>query len=143
MTGDSDFALVSIHSDPDIATEEIAELPTVVTDAITQLAEPDVICLGDFNADGSYYDEDDLSTVFAAGEYLIAIPNSADTNVAASDRTYDRIVMTSSTVEYYTGEWGAYRFDEAADFESLGLERKKVSDHYPVWAEFYVSGDSD
>ena len=73
--GELDFVLIYNHADPDTATEEIAELPKEITDAIAGPGELDVICLGDFNA----------------------IPKDADTTVAASDNTYDRIVMATST----------------------------------------------
>jgi deoxyribonuclease-1/deoxyribonuclease-1-like protein len=47
-----DFALVDIHAKPDDAPAGISFLPTVIQNAVARTGEPDVICLGDFNADG-------------------------------------------------------------------------------------------
>ena len=81
--------------------------------------------------------------MFQGGQYLIVVANSADTTVAMSDNAYGRIVMTSSAVPNHSGLWGVYRFDQAVDLESLGIEPKKVSAHYPVRVEFFVAGDED
>jgi hypothetical protein len=88
------------------------------------LAEPDVLCLGDFNADGSYYDEAGTS-VTAASAAMVAgggststsssgqsstwlagfspdrfetlIPNGTDTTVASGTScTYDRMEISAN-----------------------------------------------
>ncbi len=71
------------------------------------------------------------------------ITNSTDTTVAVSDNTYDRIVTTLSMNEDFKGTVGVYRFDTFYDFSSPTLEPKNVSDHYPVWGEFFANKDSD
>ena len=99
--------------------------------------ELDVICLGDFNADGSYYEEDKYLEVFPTSEYRWLVGNSLDTTVAVSDNSYDRIVTTLSVNEDYSGTVGVLRFDEAFDFSSLSISPKNISDHYSVWEEFF------
>ncbi|MDR1411347.1 MAG: endonuclease, partial [Spirochaetaceae bacterium] len=61
----------------------------------------------------------------------------------ASDNTYDRFIITSEAAEDFTGNFGVIRFDEIYDFERMGIVPRAVSDHYPVWAEFYTDRDTD
>jgi endonuclease/exonuclease/phosphatase family metal-dependent hydrolase len=105
--------------------------------------ERDVFVVGDFNADGQYYDESLLHTVFPEDAYRGIITNEYDTTVAASDNTYDRFIITGTAVEDFTGNFGVMRFDELYDFEQSGIMPNAVSDHYPVWAEFYTCRDTD
>ena len=74
---------------------------------------------------------------------LWLISNVVDTTVADSDNTYDRMVTTRSLDEDHTGMVGVLRFDEVFDFGTLSTDPDDVSDHYPVWAEFYVGRDTD
>jgi hypothetical protein len=56
---------------------------------------------------------------------------------------YDNIFFQSDYVSEYTGVFGIDRFDEtdfANDDEAANLA---VSDHRPVWAEFYIDRDDD
>ncbi|GHV88393.1 hypothetical protein AGMMS50267_07530 [Spirochaetia bacterium] len=144
-TGNSnfDFILMNNHIQPRRAAEEIAALPEVAAYYRDLWQEPDVLIVGDFNADGYYYDESLLSSVFPEDEYTIIITNDLDTTVADSDNTYDRIIVTSSAVEDYTGNYGVIRFDEQYDFSRYSISPQKVSDHYPVWAEFFTGRDTD
>ena len=138
-----DFVLINIHTKPDDATVEIELLPEVIADVHSHIKEPDVICLGDFNADGSYYDENTSTTVFPSDQYNWLIDNSEDTTVAVSDNTYDRIVTTLSTDEDFTGTVDVYRFDHIYDFSSPTLEPANVSDHYPIVVEFFTNKDTN
>jgi hypothetical protein len=101
--------------------------------------EDDFIVLGDLNADCNYFDEEDLNCPLRSMDYTWLIGNHEDTNLAASDCTYDRIIVTAGVREDYAKEAGVFRFDEvcglAADFA------KKVSDHYPVYARFAMGRD--
>jgi hypothetical protein len=103
---------VNIHTKPDDAEAEIGYLPDVIADATGRLGESDVILLGDFNADRSYYDESSYSTDFPASDFIWLIPNTLDTTVAASDNTYDRIVTRISVSEDFAGDHGVYRFGD-------------------------------
>ncbi len=141
--GNFDFTLIDIHTKPEQAAAEIGHLPVVMADAKTRLGEEDVICLGDYNADGSYFDEDGYQSVFPSTLYNWLIPNSVDTTVASSSNTYDRIVTTKSADEDFGGTASVYYYDQAGDLGSSGLTAGDISDHYPVWAEFWVGRDTD
>ncbi|GHV79703.1 deoxyribonuclease [Spirochaetia bacterium] len=138
-----DFILINNHIQPSNAAREIAALPEVVRYFQELWGEPDVVLAGDFNADGNYYDETMLAGVFPENEYHSIITNEYDTTVALSDNTYDRIIITASALEDYAGACGVIRFDELYDFTELTIQPQQVSDHYPVWAEFFVDADTD
>lgn len=133
VDGSFDATLIVIHTDPDEATAEINALADVMAYAVTNYGDPDVILMGDFNADGSYFDEDSVTPLHA---YHWLIPNSADTTVSTSPNTYDRIVITDPAMNYYTGESGVDLFDVA--YNLTFDEAKAVSDHYPVYAVYEV-----
>jgi endonuclease/exonuclease/phosphatase family metal-dependent hydrolase len=150
-TGNLDFAMIVIHTSPAKAKTEISSLKAAMTDVANQYSEPDVICLGDYNADGSYYTEGTGTNLegFTSPDYITAIPNSADTTVAASSNTYDRIELSSSMDSDYDGTWGVIEPGKVYDMKVLegtktttGTEAA-ISDHYPVWAEFYIDRDTD
>ena len=69
------------------------------------------------------------------------VKNNEDTTVKGTICTYDRIVTTTSVKEDYTGQCGVYRFDII--FNLTQKQATKASDHYPVWAMFYVNRDTD
>jgi endonuclease/exonuclease/phosphatase family metal-dependent hydrolase len=142
-TGAFDFILIDTHIQPANAAREIAAVPGVVTYYQERWHETDVVIAGDFNADGSYYDETALTAVFPEAEYHCIITNGYDTTVAAGDNTYDRIIITASAMEDYAGRCGVIRFEEAYDFTALTIQPRHVSDHYPVWAEFTLDADTD
>ncbi len=137
------FILIDNHIQPSDAAKEIAVLPEVIKYFQDMWKEQDVMVMGDFNADGSYYNEDKLEEVFPTSGYLNVISNEYDTTVASGDNTYDRFIITASAKEDFTGVFGVVYYDKAYDFESLGIEPKDVSDHFPVWAEFYTTKDTD
>jgi endonuclease/exonuclease/phosphatase family metal-dependent hydrolase len=138
-----DFILVDVHVRPGSAAEEIAAMPELVSGFRELWQEEDVLLMGDFNADGLYYDERALSAVFSDDEYLIITGNDLDTTVAPGDNTYDRIIVTLSAAEDYALNRGVMRFEEHYDFDALTISPGELSDHYPVWAEFFVDRDTD
>ena len=127
-----------IHTDPDEATEEIHSLPDVVDWINTAYpSEPDVVVMGDFNADGRYFDEESVCPL-RASEYHWLIGNDCDTTTGDTEMTYDRIVITPSLEDEFTGTAGVFRYDDVFGVVSPLLTG--VSDHYPVYAVF-TSGD--
>ncbi|MDD4299938.1 MAG: endonuclease/exonuclease/phosphatase family protein, partial [Methanomicrobium sp.] len=101
---------VVIHTDPDEAKEEIDALYEVAEFARTILpGDEAVVVMGDFNADGSYFNEDSYTPMKSEG-YTWIIGNSLDTTTGATDCTYDRIVITGDD-SFYTGTSGVMRFD--------------------------------
>lgn len=140
--GDFTFVLMTIHTDPDDATSEINALPAVMADARAHFPdESHFLILGDLNADCSYYDEKDDSSELRSAAYRWLITNAMDTNLARSECTYDRIIMTAETAPYATGHANVFRFD--LEFGLSAKQSKAVSDHYPVYAVFSTSmGDT-
>ncbi len=141
--GKYDFILITIHTDPDDATEEINSIPITVKDAQNHFPdEKDFIVLGDLNADCKYFDEDDQTSPMRNSEFMWLISNDMDTNIAKSSCAYDRIIITAdTTVEDYVDNSGVFLFDQI--FSLSSKEAKRVSYHYPVYCEFYISKDLD
>jgi deoxyribonuclease-1-like protein len=150
-TGNFDFAMIVIHTSPSVATSEIPALKTAMAEVSTLYSEPDVVCLGDYNGDGTYYTEGtgtDLAG-FPSPTYITAIPNSADTTVAASSNTYDRIELSSSMASDFDLSYGVMQPGQVYDVTvcegtdtTRGTE-SALSDHYPVYAEFWTDKDTD
>jgi endonuclease/exonuclease/phosphatase family metal-dependent hydrolase len=140
--GGFDFTLIGIHTKPEDAYNEIGNL-TIVFDYVEGMgSERDIIALGDFNADGSYYDEDSLDNLLTDYGYFWVIGNDVDT-MTKTDWTYDRMVMTDYTYssEYITDSANVYRFDTV-----YGLNQTftvAVSDHYPIYAVFSTNLPDD
>jgi len=138
-----DFVLATVHVKPDDAEAEIDELVYVMKYGRDRFpSQQDVILLGDFNADCSYFNEASSVSPMRGSDYYWAIGDELDTNVASSECTYDRVVFSpAATAEDYTGNHGVFRFDEVLGL-SAGMTTD-VSDHYPVWVEFSTTEDSD
>ena len=84
-SGNFDYVLVNVHIKPDDAKREIAALADVVKDADEKFAnDHDIIVLGDFNADGSYFSENTI-TGFRNQTYTWIVSDDMDTTVATSD----------------------------------------------------------
>ena len=132
-SGNFTFAMINVHTPPARAVEEIGTLHHVVEWSRKRYPdEDDFIVLGDFNAGCTYANEDELRGLEISGaDYVWIIPNSADTNLGELACAYDRIVIDKRGIEDYTGAWGV---DQA-------FEDEKISDHWPVWAEFHVNKD--
>ncbi len=139
--GNFDFVMITIHTDPDTATQEINDLPAVVEDARSRYqGEGDFIIVGDLNADCNYFNENSESPL-RSGEYSWVINNSVDTTTKSTDCTYDRIIITAPAKADFTGNSGVFRFDTAYN---LNYEKTiEVSDHYPVYATFWNNRDID
>ncbi len=132
-----DFTLVGIHTKPDDARLEIGNLTNVVSFVLSEnTVEKDIIVMGDFNADGRYFNENDLSNLFKTSRYYWVITNDMDT-MTKTDYTYDRIVLMNATYSYeYIEESSAvFYFDTEYGINNATLV-ESVSDHYPIYAEF-------
>ena len=128
---DFDFMLLTAHSSPGINVQELEGLEYFYRES-KEKGEPDVILLGDLNADCNYLSES-RNIRFRSLEYRWIVPGSADTTVSENtDCAYDRFIITQPTIEDYSGSWGIEK--NITD---------GISDHFPVWAEFYIERDSD
>ena len=132
-----DFTVVGIHTKPDDAYAEIGNLTSVVSSIeIRNQNEKDIIVMGDFNADGDYFNEDDFSNPFRDSKFNWLVTNDMDT-MTKTDYTYDRIVVLNSTLnhEYIVGSAGVFYFDNLYGISNMTLITE-ISDHYPIFAEF-------
>jgi endonuclease/exonuclease/phosphatase family metal-dependent hydrolase len=134
VNGNFTFVLINIHTQPERAVAEIGALDSVVRWARTRfVGEEDFILLGDFNGSCTYAKPAELDALAIRGaDYVWIIPDGADTNLAQAACAYDRIVLTQSAVEDYASKWDVYRV----------FSEKKISDHWPVWAEFFADRDT-
>ena len=133
--GTFDFIIINNHIQPGAAEKEIKALPKVAAYYVKLWNDPDIMLVGDFNADGQYFDKTLLGTIFPEIDYRI-IFTYEDTTVAGGHHTYDRFIISSSALKYFTGNFGVLRFDEIHNFIEKSISPKQVSDHYPIWAEF-------
>jgi endonuclease/exonuclease/phosphatase family metal-dependent hydrolase len=139
--GNFDFVLITIHADPDTANQEISDLTTVVGDSKSKYqGEGDFIIMGDLNADCSYFNENS-QTQLRSSDYYWVINNTIDSTTKSTDCTYDRIIITSPAITDYTRNSGVFRFDETYNLNYDSTI--EVSDHYPVYAEFWSNRDTD
>ena len=110
------FTLYTIHTQPNNVACELSVLESIVGNTTG-----DSIILGDLNADGSYYDEDNIKHFT---DWTWVVTNDIDTTVAESDNTYDRIIINDETEN---------------NFISFGIMDdviKDQSDHYLVYGYF-------
>jgi deoxyribonuclease-1-like protein len=132
-----DFTLVGVHVRPDDAYYEINNLTAVIS-CIQEVGstEGDIIVMGDLNADGDYFDEENTSCPFRAPEFHWLITNDLDTMVK-TDYTYDRIVVLNATLnlEYMPDSASVFYFDQAYALSNATFV-SEISDHYPVFAEY-------
>ena len=143
-SGNFDFTLAGVHIKPDDAKQEIGNLTLVVNSIINKMPqEKDVIVMGDFNADGSYFNENDISNPFRSSDFHWIITNDMDTTTKTNN-TYDRIVIMNSTSshEYVNNSAAVFYFDSVYGINNQTLVQE-VSDHYPVYAEFNTGLQDD
>ena len=142
--GNFDFTLAGIHTKPEDAYNEIGNLTTVISSIQTAKPnEKDIIVMGDFNANGSYYNEDDTSNPLKAPQYNWIITNNIDTTIK-TDNTYDRIIILDTTLnhEYDAGTAQAFHFDQAYGLNNQTFF-EEISDHYPVFAQYKTNLQDD
>lgn len=146
------FVLATIHTSPKNANDEIPALQTVMNEASLQYNESDVAALGDYNADGTYFSPGSAGGNLAGWDYppyTTVIKNGSDTAVSANNYTYDRFQLSQTMAEDYTGNCGVLRFDQVYDVtqceggSTTSGTAAAVSDHYPIWAEFWADHDTD
>ena len=130
--GSFSFVLITVHTKPK-ALEEIERLHDVVTWARGLYAdEDDFIVLGDLNAACRYAKPRVLDAMSLRGTgYQWIVPDDADTSLGGGVCAYDRIIVTAGAFGDFTGQWGVNR----------AFEDPRVSDHWPVWAQFFVGRD--
>lgn len=141
-SGNFDFYLMTIHTDPDDVEIEIPALRESYLElqAITP-NEDDIILLGDFNA---------KAPGVTAGSYITmdafdSIPNitytiKEETNTRGG-KAYDNIIFQDNYISEYTNASGVNTF-----WLPYGLTEDQgfaISDHKLVWAEFKITNPDD
>lgn len=134
-SGTFDAVFILIHTKPDDAGNEIDELDDVIQYAKTIYKDQEnYIVMGDFNADGSYFNESGDSAL-KSDEYVWLIGND-EVTTTKTNNTYDRIVITKSLAPYFTNSSGVFNY--SAEYGLNETQTYDVSDHYPVYAEFWT-----
>ncbi len=138
------FVLVPLHAAPSAAVAEIDALGAVHEELVTDVGEPDVLLLGDLNADCRYVSDEDWASISIRHDprLLWLIGDDADTTTTPStDCAYDRVVAGGTLARPERAiEPGVFRFDL-----ELGLDEAEtlaISDHYPVEVTLMLSPDS-
>ncbi|HMP80919.1 MAG TPA: endonuclease/exonuclease/phosphatase [Pirellulaceae bacterium] len=125
------FILLNVHTDPDEIRFEIPELRTIIERVRRENpGEDDIIILGDFNAPPRFF----LPYQWFAHPYA-AIDDDWTTNVR-ENRNYDNLVFDQIATREFTGRRGVLNFRRTYQLELE--DALKVSDHFPVWAEFSI-----
>ena len=133
--GTFDAVLILIHTKPEDAKNEIDGLDAVVRYAKSIYhGQNNYIIMGDFNADGSYFNESGPSAL-KSDEYIWLIGNDVVTTTKTQN-TYDRIVITKSLEPYFTNNSGVFNY--TAEYGLNQTQTTAVSDHYPIYAEFWT-----
>lgn len=132
VAGGQKLVLITIHTRPEAAVEEIGALAHVIDWARTRYpGEDDFVTLGDFNGSGTYAKPADLARLRTTLPYLWVVPDDSDSNVSGTTAAaYDRIIITNGLRPSYRSTWGVDR----------AFTDKAVSDHWPVWFELVRPG---
>ena len=133
------FSMINIHTDPDeVATElnSLAKVYGILTDYFAggDYPEDDIILAGDLNADPSRFQM--LGQLPGVIPTIVGIP----TNYTRT-KTNDNILVNRYTTREFTGRSGA--LDLRAAYNLSPEEALRISDHQPVWAEFYIQEASN
>lgn len=134
-SGNFDFKIVNNHIKPEDTESEFRRLAAVINNIYNGSSEKDVIALGDMNADGTYFNENNLVAMFPLWIQLIG--NNEDTTVAVSSNTYDRMMTRNTTANAeYAGTSGVFRWDTEYRITSFGKQiLKDKLQETPVWYE--------
>ena len=124
------FTLINMHTDPDVAIDEmnvLAEVYRVVRRS--SRGEDDVILLGDFNVDDRHLGS--LGQLPGMAPLIVGVWTNTRQN-----RQYDNLIIHQPSTTEYVGRSGVFDFMR---FKNRTLDQAlQVSDHFPVWAEFSI-----
>jgi hypothetical protein len=126
--GNEAFTMIGIHTSPSAVDAELKALPPVYQEAKQKLGSRDIYIVGDLNADCTYYNAR-LGFDFFSDAVTSLVPEDADTTVANTHCTYDRVLAfgqlpRSSSI--------ALPFDFQTAYGLSQADALQVSDHYPV-----------
>eukprot|EP00004_Rigifila_ramosa_P013555 TRINITY_DN3019_c0_g1_i1.p1 TRINITY_DN3019_c0_g1~~TRINITY_DN3019_c0_g1_i1.p1 ORF type:complete len:320 (-),score=70.28 TRINITY_DN3019_c0_g1_i1:24-878(-) len=136
LTDSENFEFVTggIHVEPASADAEIAALVGVFDDAVARWNVPNIVIMGDFNADCSYLSQTALeaNALYVDPRFHWLVPTGIDTTVGTGNCTYDRAIAIGPAWQerVSASSVSAYRFDELLSLNSTTAAI--VSDHYPI-----------
>lgn len=125
------FSLINIHTDPDEVKTELNVLATLFVNVrefeYKQVGHDDVMILGDLNAGpGKLLGLEKIQGL----ESTITLPTNT-----RKDKTLDNVLLDRAYTQEFTGRAGTLDLQSAF---GIGLDQAlKISDHMPIWAEFY------
>lgn len=128
------FTLVNIHTDPDEVAQEIPVMHTVLKSIrefeYRSAGEDDVLLMGDLNAEPRQFGE--LGRI----PDIYWVVDREPTNTRRT-KIYDNILFDRMTSSEFTGRAGVLDLNQM--FGLRTEQALEISDHLPVWAEFYVT----
>lgn len=143
--GNFDFTIIAIHIIwGDTVKERCAEI-SALADVFNEVQdmnplEQDVILVGDFNREP---DDTDCFAELYDIPSMTCLFNPPQKSHIKDTSLYDNIWFQAKYLSEYHGISGIDRFDETDFGNDDGSASLAVSDHRPVWAEFYIGQDND
>jgi deoxyribonuclease-1-like protein len=126
------FSLATIHTDPDETNQELDVLDDVFfrVREDPRRGEDDVIMLGDLNAKATKLRQ--------LGEIkgLVRVVNGETPTNTLRNAQYDNILFHETATTEFTGRGGVLDFMQ--QYNLTLPQAQRISDHFPVWAEFSV-----
>lgn len=115
-----EFTILNFHLAPKRVTTELKALERTVAWARRKFGTGPLIVAGDFNTDCSYYNESKLTWHTSAAHLSWLTDNRADTNVAPSSCTYDRLAIDYAHRHLAEGPARVLPFDRREFFRPPG-----------------------
>lgn len=124
------FSLVNIHTDPDVAVQEVQALEQVFRAVRNDgRNEDDVIILGDYNC--NYRNMGALMRLPGAVSII-----TGQATMVRGRSSNDNMVFALPATNEFTGRGGV--FDFLRQYNLSEEQALLVSDHLPIWAEFSI-----
>uniref|UniRef100_UPI0037E76046 deoxyribonuclease-1-like n=1 Tax=Semicossyphus pulcher TaxID=241346 RepID=UPI0037E76046 len=132
-----ELVLIPVHTKPEDAEIEMGALHDVVEAARTRWGSDNIMILGDFNADGRYFNRRGRENVrIGYPPYHWLIDDDVDTTTSdTTDHTYDRIVVFGDNMYHAVVPDSAKPFDFQRAYRLSDATTQAISDHYPVEVE--------
>ena len=142
-TAVKEFAIVPLHTAPEMAVREIDELYDVYLDIKQHWDTENFVFMGDFNAGCSYVPRKHWKNIRlrTSSEFAWLIGDTNDTTVRRSTSCpYDRIVVSGEQLSQAVVPHSATIFDFQTAFQMSEEQALGVSDHFPVEFELKARG---
>lgn len=128
-TDQNSFVLIGLHTSPSTARQEIHALTKVEQNSVAITGNPNIIIMGDLNADCAYFNPEKDKLDRFQRPATIWIKDHQDTTVSQTHCAYDRIISLGPISQKLTRPF-VYRFEEELDISYE--QAQAISDHYLV-----------